>query len=142
MLEEGDEEGEDGGADEEGEGKAFELVEEKGLGGGLVETKFGFDDKGRVDGEGEAGDGGDEDEEKGENKAGNNLPLTKLAGKKVELVEATQENEGHGEQEADSRLDEAKGGGGFEVGLRLGVFLGVVDTLGPYRERGREVGKV
>lgn len=69
-LEDPEDEGDDGSADEGGEKEGLELIGEVGGGGCFVEAKAFFEDKGVVEVEGEGGEDGGEVDESNEGEAG------------------------------------------------------------------------
>jgi hypothetical protein len=136
VLEDEEEEGEEGEADEGGEGEAFEVVGGEGAWGGLIEAVFGFDAEGVVDFEGEREQGRGEVEEAEAEEALGDFRAGERADEGVEPAEAAGEPEGEEDEEADCAGDEAEAFAFAGVLLAAGVVLRAEDA-GEFLREGR-----
>ncbi len=123
-MEDPEDAGEEGEAEDGAEEEAFEAIHDEGGGGGAVEAEALFDDEGVDDGEGEADEGLAEEEEGEEGEADEDGVFEPGACGEVEPVEAAEGPEGE---------EDGEGGGGLEdveAGVDAEVIAGAVEFCG------------
>jgi hypothetical protein len=116
FLEDPEDSGEKGEADDGGEDEAFDSIYDEGSRCGFVEAEFLFDDEGMVVVEGKGDEVLCEEEDGEEDQAGEDLVIGYGFGEGFDEWEAVEEPEGEKDGEGDGGLEDREAGVGGNVG--------------------------